>query len=138
MTTSKNMEHNNFKEIQPATDVKKVLIVEDELDLSQLLKNVLKKFGYETTLAHTIKEGMTELSENTPALLISDVNLPDGSGFSILDHAKETFPELSVIIISGNLDRGIRQRALDNGASEFLEKPFNLLTFIKAVENLSN
>ncbi|MBX2840217.1 MAG: response regulator [Flammeovirgaceae bacterium] len=118
--------------------MKKVLIVEDELDLSQLLKNVLKKFGYETTLAHTIKEGMIELDENPPALLISDVSLPDGSGFSILEHARETSPELSVIIISGNLDQGIRERALNKGADEFLEKPFNLLTFIKAVENLSS
>ncbi len=137
MTTFK-MEPNNYKNIQPATDMKKVLIVEDELDLSQLLKNVLKKFGYETTLAHTIKEGMIELDENPPALLISDVSLPDGSGFSILEHARETSPELSVIIISGNLDQGIRERALNKGADEFLEKPFNLLTFIKAVENLSS
>ncbi len=78
----------------------KVLIIDDEVDLSLLLKSYLTKKGYDTEIKHNISEGLIALKESQPAILFLDNNLPDGFGWEIAPQLVNDYPEMFIFFIS--------------------------------------
>lgn len=78
----------------------KVLIIDDEVDLSLLLQSYLSKKGYDTEIKHTISEGLVALKESRPAILFLDNNLPDGFGWEIAPQLVSDYPEMFIFFIS--------------------------------------
>jgi DNA-binding NtrC family response regulator len=79
---------------------KKVLIIDDEVDLCLLLKSYLNRRNYEVYYSHTLKEGMTQFQQVLPDILFLDNNLPDGTGWEKAALLLEKYPELQVHLIS--------------------------------------
>lgn len=81
-------------------DKKKVLIIDDEVDLCLLLKTYLNRRNYEVYYSHTLKEGMNQFRQVVPDILFLDNNLPDGIGWEKAAGLMEQYPSLQVHLIS--------------------------------------
>lgn len=129
--------------------MQKILIVDDDKDLCFLLNRFLTRKGYHITLMHTGLQAVDCLESTEPDLLISDLSLGDIDGITLLIKAKELYPNLPVIIITGFSDVKTSAIAMRHGAFDYVMKPLLpeqiLLTVQEALEsrkrganNLSN
>lgn len=106
----------------------KILIVDDEKDVCELLKNWLGEADYETESANTGKEATAILTkhlyDDTLDLVILDINLPDAYGTDICDDIKKNNKFLPVIFITG-ISSISKTRGIDMGGDEFIRKPLD-------------
>jgi two-component system KDP operon response regulator KdpE len=100
-----------------------ILIVDDEVQIRRLLEITLTANGFKISEAATGKEGLIFASQHQPELIILDLGLPDIEGFDVLKRLREWY-EKSIIILSVRNSEDDIIRALDNGANDYLTKPF--------------
>jgi two-component system KDP operon response regulator KdpE len=100
-----------------------ILIIDDEVQIRRLLEITLSASGYKISEASTGKEGLTLAATRQPALIILDLGLPDADGLEILKKLREWYKKPIIILSVRSLEDDII-RALDNGASDYLTKPF--------------
>jgi DNA-binding NtrC family response regulator len=100
-----------------------ILIVEDKDSLRTMLRHALEAQGHEVVEARDQSEAVEQLRQNPPALVLSDLRLPVGDGFGVLNAAKEADPELPVIVMTayGAIQDAVN--AMKAGAMDFLAKP---------------
>ncbi len=80
--------------------MKRVLIVDDEVDLCLLIKNYLNKKDYEVHTAHTLSDGVKKIESISPDVLLLDNNLPDGMGWKAAESIHRQFPQMNITLIS--------------------------------------
>ncbi len=120
-----------------------ILIVDDNADIRNILKELLIDAGYKTRIAANYNQALTEIDKKMPDVAILDVKLDkgDNDGIELLSHIKSKNKDVPVIIITGHANIEMAVNSLKHGAFEFVEKPFDqarLLNFIsRAVENLN-
>jgi two-component system, OmpR family, KDP operon response regulator KdpE len=100
-----------------------ILIIDDEIQIRRLLDITLSAYGYNISEASTGKEGLMKAAIVHPVLIILDLGLPDTDGFEILKKLREWFQKPILILSVRNSEEDI-VRALDNGANDYLTKPF--------------
>jgi two-component system, OmpR family, KDP operon response regulator KdpE len=100
-----------------------ILIVDDEAQIRKLLNITLQSNNYKVFEASTGKEGVQFVSSHPPDLVLLDLGLPDENGHDVLRHLREWFTN-PVIIISVQSNEEDIVKALDNGANDYLVKPF--------------
>lgn len=100
-----------------------ILVVDDEAQMRKLLEITLQTNGYAVTLAATAKEGMIMAANHPPDLVLLDLGLPDKSGHEVLKALRQWYTN-PVIILSVQKDEEAIVMALDNGANDYLSKPF--------------
>ncbi len=100
----------------------KVLIIDDEEKLRNLLSKVLSFEGFEVFQAANIKSGLKFLEAEEPEIIICDVKLPDGSGVDTAKLIKDKFPSVEVILLTayGNIPDSVQ--AIKNGAFDYITK----------------
>jgi len=101
----------------------KVLIVDDEKDLRDLLASVLEDH-YDVTLANNAAGLKQNFSQEPPDVVLLDVKLPDAHGLDLLPQIKKSWPETEVIVLSGHGTVSMAVEAGRRGAYNFLTKPF--------------
>ena len=120
-----------------------ILIVDDNADIRNILKELIIDAGYKTRVAANYNQALSEIDKKIPDVAILDVKLDkgDNDGIELLTHIKSKNKDVPVIIITGHANIEMAVNSLKHGAFEFIEKPFDqtrLLNFIKrAVENLN-
>ena len=107
------------------TQIKNILIIDDEKDLCQLLGDTLSSHGYNVEFAHTKKEAFSSLKSQTPDLVFCDLKLPDGDGMRILSKIRKIHPGTIVNIITAYGSEEARDEARRLGAHGFIDKPFS-------------
>jgi two-component system nitrogen regulation response regulator NtrX len=118
-----------------------ILIVDDNADIRNIINDLIKDAGYKTRLAANYNQALAEIDKKLPDVAILDVKLDkgDNDGIELLSHIKSKNVDTPVIIISGHANIEMAVKSLQNGAFEFIEKPFDqerLLNFVsRAVEN---
>src|SRR5271157_1643394 len=100
-----------------------ILIIDDEVQIRRLLEITLSANGYKISDAATGKEGMIFAATIQPALIILDLGLPDADGFDILKKLREWYLKPIIILSVRDSEEDI-VKALDNGANDYLTKPF--------------
>ncbi len=102
-----------------------VLLVEDDPSLGQLLTEELEADGYAVVGAATVQDARKALKEQRPALIVSDLRLPDGDGMQVLAFQQAEHPGIPFIVITafGTVDQAVE--ALQAGADDFLTKPLS-------------
>lgn len=103
---------------------KRVLIIDDEADICLLLSGLLRRLGYQPTCAHFIEEGRQCLSSQRFDAVFLDLNLPDGLGFDLLPFIRQGQQQAKVIMISAFDGQAERRKAAEQGADDFIGKPF--------------
>lgn len=104
----------------------KLLIIEDEVSLQELMAKSLKKEGYLVESALDYDTAILKLGSYNYDCVLLDINLPGGSGFEILKYIKSTGIKLNVIMISARDSVEDKVQGLELGADDYLAKPFHL------------
>ena len=104
----------------------KLLIIEDEASLQELMTKALVKDGSIVEKAMDYNSAMDKIGSYAYDCILLDVNLPGGSGFDILKHVKKTAGRMNVIIISARDSIDDKVHGLELGADDYLAKPFHL------------
>jgi two-component system, NtrC family, response regulator AtoC len=118
--------------------MKRVLIVDDDRATSAGMADVVEEWGYEPEVADTVKAGWNSIQKLIPDVAIVDLKLPDGSGLDLLHRIKESFPDVSVIILTGHATVDSAVKALKVGAEDYVTKPVDLprlQVILKSVED---
>jgi two-component system KDP operon response regulator KdpE len=100
-----------------------ILVIDDELQICKLLAITLESNDFNVTLAHTGKGGVITAANHPPDLIILDLGLPDMSGHDVLKKLREWYFK-PILILSVQNDEVNVIKALDNGANDYLSKPF--------------
>lgn len=104
----------------------KILIVEDQEELSSNIESYLQKEGFICEAAASYQLAINKLSGYSYDLLLLDLMLPDGNGLDILQYVRGHFPETGILIISAKNALEDKVKGLELGADDYLPKPFHL------------
>lgn len=105
---------------------KKILIVDDEPDIRELLEITISRMGLQTDSAANLSEAIEKINTQGYDLCLTDMNLGDGNGIQVIDHIQETSPNVPVAMITayGNTETAIK--AMKAGAFDYVAKPIDL------------
>ncbi len=118
----------------------RILIVEDDRSIMNLISTTLKLNQYEYVCASGGKEAVSQCASYAPALILLDLGLPDMDGIDVIRTVR-TWSQVPIIVISARGEDSDKIEALDNGADDYLTKPFSvdeLLARLRATIRLLN
>lgn len=101
----------------------RILVVDDELDMRELLTELLTRAGYEVVLAANGRDALRALFESRPALVVLDVRMPELDGWATLERIREV-SNLPVLMLTAQASELEKVRGLQGGADDYLGKPF--------------
>jgi signal transduction histidine kinase/CheY-like chemotaxis protein/PAS domain-containing protein len=124
----------------PASDEQRsgrprILLVDDNVDMITVYRQLLQHRGYEVTVAYTMSEALELGKEVSFDLLISDIGLPDGDGIKLMENLAEQSP-VRAIAVSGYGTYNDIQRSLAAGYALHLVKPFSVKSLCEAIETI--
>lgn len=105
---------------------RRLLIVDDELSVREILAEGLASFGYETLMAANAEEAFGIVRRDSINLVLSDIEMPGENGVELLRRIKNFNADLDVIMVTGVVDAQTAIDSIRQGASDYLTKPFNL------------
>lgn len=108
----------------------RILVVDDEIHIRQLIGEVLKRNNYLVDKAANGKEALTLFQKTHHDVVITDIRMPEMDGLELLKHVKQESPFTEVIVITGHASRESAVKALDLGAYTYFVKPFESLDII--------
>ena len=114
----------------------KILIIEDDLSLQEILCRTLEQERYIVEVAADYRTGLIKLSNYTYDCILLDINLPDGNGLDLLRELKEMKKTGSLIIISARDSIEDKVEGLDLGADDYLPKPFHLAELLSRIKSV--
>ena len=104
----------------------KVLVVDDEPEVRQVLIEFLSSRGYDVIPASRGAEAVAIVERDKPDLVLLDVTMPDMDGVETLQRINAIAPDLAVIMVTANADIGVTSKLLALGAVDYVPKPFDL------------
>ena len=116
---------------------KKILLVEDEITLADLIKLNLTIEGYEVLHTENGKKAIEIFKQKNPGLVILDIMLPELNGIEVCKQLKKLKPEVPVLFLSAKSSGNDRIEGLKSGADDYLTKPFNLEELLLRVQILN-
>jgi two-component system response regulator AtoC len=108
------------------TPNEQILVVDDDQAIRWTLREALQSWGFEPVEAETVAEAVKQFKAESPAAVLLDIDLPDGSGLDVLREIKREQPETIVIMITGSVHVENTISALRGGAYDFIAKPIVL------------
>lgn len=113
----------------------KVLIIDDEEEIGNLLSAVLGSMGFKTDYRPDLRSGISAFEISKHDIVFLDLRLPDGDGFSIIERIKKAKADTAIIIISahGAIEEKVKAKML--GIKYYLQKPFNSVQIRNALQN---
>jgi two-component system response regulator FlrC len=110
-----------------------VLVVEDDVDLSEALCDTLEIEGYKVVSAANGTEALAKLAENNFRLVVSDIQMPVMDGFQLLNNMQQQYADIPVLLMTayGTIPKAVK--AMQSGAADFLIKPFEASALAKKV-----
>ncbi len=116
---------------------KKLLFVEDEEDLVDVISNTLNKLNINYLTAKNGKEALV-IVENNPdlSIIITDINMPEMNGLEMIEELKKRNINLPIVIMSAHTELEYLNKAKELGANEYLLKPFDFMKFINLIVEL--
>jgi DNA-binding response OmpR family regulator len=116
--------------------MKRVLVVEDNVDLAFGLRNNLEIEGYHVDVAEDGEEALRRVFADEPDLVILDLMLPRLSGFHVLRRLRESGSRVPTLVLTARGEETDKVRGLKLGADDYVTKPFSLLELLARVEAL--
>ncbi|UCC16967.1 MAG: response regulator [Dehalococcoidales bacterium] len=102
-----------------------ILIVDDEAQVTLVIKRVLEKEGYAVTTANDGHEALELVVKSPPDLIILDINMPGINGYQVLEKIRERH-DIPVIMLSANQSASSIGESIGLGADDYIRKPFHL------------
>ncbi len=111
--------------------VKRVLVVDDEPQIGEVLQAYLEREGFEPIVRTTVREALAEIESSPPNLAILDITLPDGNGLDVLRSVSEL--RIPVIMLTARTEEIDRIVGLELGADDYITKPFSVREVVARV-----
>ncbi len=111
-----------------------ILVIDDEPQIRKLLEISLENNGYQVQVAETGKQGLVMAASHAPDLILLDLGLPDISGHTLLKNFREWYNKSIIILSVQNTELDI-VTALDNGATDYLSKPFRTAELLARIRS---
>ncbi|HEY9227613.1 MAG TPA: sigma-54 dependent transcriptional regulator [Gemmatimonadaceae bacterium] len=108
----------------PATSKPSVLVVDDETGILDSLNILLRNEGFTPQLAHGGRAGLERIGEGSPDIVLTDIRMPNVSGVEILAAARESDPDVPVILMTAQATLQSAMQAVNEGAFYYIQKPF--------------
>ena len=103
---------------------KRILIVDDEPDIAEVLGDRLTAYGFDVQIAHSASSCYAAVDECTPDLILLDIQMPEISGLDALVELKKAHPQMPVLMVSASTARGVMEEPEKLGAEGYILKPF--------------
>ncbi|MGD0916255.1 MAG: response regulator [Thermodesulfobacteriota bacterium] len=115
---------------------KRILVVDDERDIVKVLMIRLQSSGYEVITAFDGAQGVFMAHKEKPDLIILDIRMPAGDGFSVAERLKRSSPTwtIPVIFLTGSPEKDAEERAMELGARFYIKKPYDPEELLDAVK----
>ena len=110
----------------------KILIIEDEKNISEIVAKYLEKEGYTTLIANDGIEGLALFRDSNPDLVISDIMMPTIDGFEVLREIR-LISDVPVIMLTAKQEEVDRLKGFENGADDYVTKPFSPKELVRRV-----
>lgn len=120
-----------------AQEIRKVLIVDDELDICFLFGRILRGRNLKSGYARNLAEARSSIREEPPSLVFLDNSLPDGCGIDFIPFLKMNCPATRVIVVTANDTATDKKIALQQGADDFIGKPLSLDLIKRELDKLA-
>jgi CheY-like chemotaxis protein len=104
----------------------RVLVVDDEAQVCEMVRDTLVEFGYEVAVASGGPEALGLMASFGPDAVLLDVLMPGMSGADVLARLRQEHPGVAVVMLTGNQDQDAARQLLANGAFDYIRKPFDL------------
>lgn len=104
----------------------KILIIEDNIELASNICNFLQNEGYIISVTHSFRDAVDNLIDNEYDIIVSDIVLPDGSGYDVVKEVKKISSSAGIILISVKDGLDDKLEGFGLGADDYLSKPFHL------------
>ncbi len=116
----------------------RILIVDDQPDLANLMADMLVDAGYVTRTADNARDALSEIQLDPPDLLLLDVHMPDLDGYEVATMLKSdpATASIPIIMVSALDGRGSRLIGLESGAEDYLSKPIDPAELVAKIRNL--
>lgn len=114
---------------------KRILIVDDDCDLSMIVQDMLEDYGYQVTLAESSEKAYELLETNSYHLIILDINLPGTTGFEVCQELRKV-STVPVVFASARTSETDKITGLDLGGDDYLAKPYSLKELLSRVNSL--
>jgi DNA-binding response OmpR family regulator len=114
----------------------RILSIDDDPAMTELLSLLLKTHGYEPLVANTSTDGLRKIREESPDAVILDLMMPDMDGWQVCAEVRK-FSTIPIIILSALDNPGLVASALDAGADDYLVKPVPTGTLLSSLTQLT-
>lgn len=111
-----------------------ILVIDDEPGICQLLAATLQQHDYHVTIANNAKQALSQLNHKAPDIVILDLGLPDMDGQELLRVLRQ-WSHIPIVILSARHDEQEKVTALNNGADDYLSKPFGQAELLARLRN---
>lgn len=114
----------------------KVLVIEDEQSISKFIKLVLQKQNFEVIQAFSGEDGLRKVTTENPVVVILDIMLPGIDGFKVCEILRKNYPSIGIIMLTALGQDVDKIKGLENGADDYMIKPFNPLELAARITSL--
>lgn len=111
----------------------RVLIVDDEAYITDLLQEHFTSLGYDVDVAHHGSAAVLRAVAARPDVVLLDVNMPEVSGDQVLDRLRAIDPTVPIVMLTANADEDLARSFLRRGALDYIAKPFELAALERVV-----
>ncbi|MFC1467178.1 response regulator [Verrucomicrobiota bacterium] len=119
--------------------MKRILVIDDEPEIRELLKDKLERSGYEVAIASNGSEGVKIFRKNPADLIVTDIIMPEKEGVEVIQEMQSEYPNVKIIAISGGGQHTSMQFCLklakSLGAVHTFTKPFRLADIVEVIRN---
>lgn len=112
-----------------------ILLVEDDVSFSEMLKRFLERHQHSVILSYTLEDAKAKVRDATFDLVFTDLRLPDGDGIDLLNHIKSKNAAVPVVLMTGYAEVSTAVKAMKQGAFDYISKPFNPEEVLQVVKN---
>lgn len=119
-----------------STEGVKVLVVDDEESLADLVNMALRYEGWEVAVAHSVAEAVAKAQSFQPDIAVLDIMLPDGDGISLMKRIRELRPKLPVLFLTAKDAVEDRVHGLTAGGDDYITKPFSLEELVARIRGI--
>ncbi|MBB4637962.1 response regulator [Longimicrobium terrae] len=116
--------------------MKRILIVEDTIELAEALQNSLEREGYSVAIATRAAQAGALAASHRPDLVVLDLGLPDRDGYSVLEQLRSRGDDAPVLILSARRDEADKLQGFRLGADDYVTKPFGAMELLARIAAL--
>lgn len=115
--------------------MKQILLIEDDVTFSKMLKKFIERHQYMVDVSYTIQNATKQLKDKTYDLIFTDLRLPDGDGIALLTQLKTENNSTPVVLMTSYAEVSTAVKAMKQGAFDYISKPFNPNEVLEVISN---